>query len=80
MASNPGPLEIGVRVTRVSNARRLQNVDRQDAVALLSGRDSRRLCGGGHLLVAVEDDLRPERRVSGHLDRQISPLGVPDVK
>jgi hypothetical protein len=30
--------------------------------------------------VAVEDDLRPEWRVTGHLDRQMSPLGVPDMK
>jgi len=30
--------------------------------------------------VAVEDDLRPERRVPGHFDRHVSPLRVQDVE
>ena len=34
----------------------------------------------GHVLVAVEDDLRAERRMPRHLDRHMPPLGVDDVK
>ena len=34
----------------------------------------------GYVLVAVEDDVRPERRMAGHLDGQVPPLGIPDVK
>ena len=34
----------------------------------------------GDELVAVEDDLRGERRVPGHLDRDVSPLRIHDVE
>jgi hypothetical protein len=54
--------------------------DASEAIALLTEPDPGRSCGGRDVLVAVEDDLRPERRVPGHLDRQMSPLGVPDVE
>ncbi len=54
--------------------------DAGEAVALLDESDPARLCLCGDVLVAVEDDLRPERRMSGHLDRQMPPLRVHDVK
>jgi hypothetical protein len=31
-------------------------------------------------MVPIEDDLRRERRMPGHLDRQVAPLGVHDVE
>ena len=46
-------------------------LDEPDPVALRSDRD---------ILVAVEDDLRAERRMPGHLDRQVPPPGVHDVE
>ena len=50
------------------------------AVALLGEPDPRRPGRAGDVLVAVEDDLRGERRVPGHLDRHMTPLGVHDVE
>ena len=49
--------------------------DRGEAVADL-GECYPRRCGlPGHELVAVEDDLRAERRMPRHLDRHMPPLG-----
>jgi hypothetical protein len=50
------------------------------AVALLDEPDPGRPRGGGDVLVAVEDDLRPERRMPGHLDRHVAQLRVHDVE
>jgi hypothetical protein len=54
--------------------------DASEAVALLGESEPLGLGRGGDVLVAVEDDLRSERRMPGHLDRQMSPVGVHDVK
>ena len=54
--------------------------DRGEAVAFLSEPDPGRAAPGGNVLVPVEDDLRAERRVPGHLDRHMSPLRVHDVE
>jgi hypothetical protein len=54
--------------------------DRGEAVADLAEYYPRRLRLTGHELVAVEDDLRAERRMPRHLDRHMTPLRVDDVK
>ena len=51
-----------------------------EAVALFSIADPRLSGLGGDVLVAVEDDLRGERRMPGHLDRHMAPLRVHDVE
>ena len=50
------------------------------AVALLDKADPGHLGRDRHILVAVEDHLRAEGRVPGHLDHQVPPLGVHDVE
>jgi hypothetical protein len=50
------------------------------AVALLGEGDPGRLRGHCHILMAVQDHLGGERRMPGHLDRQVPPLGVHDVE
>ena len=50
------------------------------AVALLGEGDPGRLGRDRHVLMAVQDDLRGERRMAGHLDRQVPPPGVHDVE
>jgi hypothetical protein len=50
------------------------------AVALLGEADPGRLRGHCHILVAVQDDLRGERRMPGHLDHQVPPGRVHDVE
>ena len=57
-------------------ARRLG--DRGKAIAGLGECYPRRGGLPGHLLVAIEDDLRAERRMPAHLDRHMTPLGVDD--
>ena len=54
--------------------------DRSEAVAGLAECYPRRGSLPCHELVAVEDDLRAERRMPRHLDRDMAPLGVDDVK
>ena len=61
-----------------SQARRVG--DRGEAVADLAECYPRRCGLPGHVLVAVEDDLRAERRMPRHLDRDMPPLGIDDVK
>jgi hypothetical protein len=51
-----------------------------EAVAFLGETDSGHLCLGGDVLVAVEDDLRAERGMPGHLDREMPPFWIHDVK
>ena len=50
------------------------------AVALLGEGDPGRLGCDRHILMAVQDDLRGERRMAGHLDHQVPPPGVHDVE
>ena len=50
------------------------------AVALLGKADPGHLGGDGHILVPVQQHLGAERRVPGHLDRQVPPLPVHDVE
>src|SRR5215471_17111787 len=50
------------------------------AVALFGKPDPGCPCPRRDVLVAVEDDLRRERRVPGHLDRHMTPLGIDDVE
>jgi hypothetical protein len=54
--------------------------DRGEAVAVLGEGYSRLARLAGHVLVAVEHDLRAERRVPGHLDRHVPPVRVDDVE
>jgi hypothetical protein len=54
--------------------------DRGEAVADLGECYPRRGGLPGHVLVAVEDDLRAERRMPRHLDRHMTPLRVDDVE
>src|SRR5204863_8918372 len=54
--------------------------DASKAVALLGETDPGRLRLAGDILVPVEDDLRGERRVPGHLDGPVPPGRVPDVE
>ena len=61
-----------------SQARRVG--DRGEAVADLGECYPRRLGLAGHVLVAIEDDLRAERRVPRHLDRDVSPHRIHDVE
>ena len=49
-------------------------------VALLGEADALALRADRHILVPVQQDLRAERRMPGHLDRQVPPLGVHDVE
>jgi hypothetical protein len=51
---------------------------RGEAVADLGECYSRHHGLSGHVLVAVEDYLRPERRMSRHLDGDMPPLRVDD--
>src|ERR1019366_6854386 len=51
-----------------------------EAVAFLREADAAGLGLAGDVLVAVKDDLRPERRVTAHLDRQVCPGRVHDVE
>lgn len=55
-------------------------IDTSKAVALLCERDAVGLRLAGDVFVAIEDDLGTERRVSAHLDRQVSPGWVHDVE
>ena len=50
------------------------------AVPLLRETDPGRVRLARDVLMAVEDHLRAERRVPGHLDRQVPPLRVHDVE
>jgi hypothetical protein len=50
------------------------------AVALLPVFDAGALGLATDELVAVEDDLGGKGRVPGHLDRDVSPLGIPNVE
>src|SRR6185437_5912264 len=54
--------------------------DRGEAVADLAECYPRRAGLAGHVLMAVEDDLRAERRMPRHLDRHMTPLRVDEVK
>ncbi len=54
--------------------------DAGETVAVLGEVDPRLPRLAGHVLVAVEDDLRPKGRVPGHLDREMPPLLVQDVE
>ena len=54
--------------------------DPGEAVALLREVDAGRLCLAGDVLVAVEDHLRPERRMPAHLDRHVPEARVHDVE
>ena len=54
--------------------------DLSKAVPLLGESDALGLRGDRDVLVAVEDDLRPERRVPGHLDGQVPEGRVHDVE
>src|ERR1700757_2232351 len=54
--------------------------DRREAVADLAECYPRSLGLMGHVLVAVKDDLRPERRMPRHLDRDMPPGRIHDVK
>lgn len=66
------------RHLRSEPGRRVGNIG--ETVANLVKRYTR--CGRltGHVLVAVEHDLRSEQRTPRHLDRHVPPLGVDDVK
>ena len=54
--------------------------DPGETVPFLGEADVGGVCGAGHELVAVEDDLGPERRMPAHLDGQMSPGRVHDVE
>ena len=54
--------------------------DLSKTVPLLGETDALALRGDRDILVAIEDHLRAERRVSGHLDRQVPEGRVHDVK
>jgi hypothetical protein len=54
--------------------------DRGETVAFLGEGYPGHLRLAGDVLVAVEDDLRGERRMPGHLDRHVPPDRVRDVK
>jgi hypothetical protein len=51
-----------------------------EAVALLAKAEVTLAGLAGDVLVAVEDDLRAKRRVTGHLDGDVAPLWVEDVE
>ena len=50
------------------------------AVALLGESNSCLTCLAGDILVAVQHDLRGERRMAAYFDGDVSPLGVQNVK
>jgi len=52
----------------------------RETVALLLGRDPSPGRLRGDILMPIEDDLRPEGRMPGHLDREVAPGGVQDVE
>ena len=54
--------------------------DLRETVSLLPERHASRGGHGGHVLVAVADDLRPERRVTRHLDGDVPPHGIDDME
>src|SRR3954449_10336478 len=54
--------------------------DAGETVALLDVTDATRPGRGGDVLMPVEDDLRPERWMPGHLDGHMSPLRIQDVE
>jgi len=51
-----------------------------EAVAVLREADPGRPRRGGDVLVSIENDLCAERGMPRHLDRQIAPLRIHDVK
>jgi hypothetical protein len=59
-------------------ARRISNGG--EAVAVLAERYPRPTCLAGHVFVPVEEDLRAERRMPGHLDRHVAPFRVNQVE
>ncbi len=65
-------------VCDLSQASRIRGSSK--TVALLGEADALGLCGHRDVLVAVQDHLRGERRMPGHLDHQVPPLGVHDVE
>src|SRR5262249_45034996 len=54
--------------------------DLSKAVALLGEADALALRRDGHVFMAVEDHLRPERRMPGHLDHQVPERRIHDVE
>ena len=65
----------------VCNLRQLHGaVDLGETVVLFREAESLFRPLGGDVLVAVQDDLRPERWMPGQLDGQVAPLGVHDVE
>ncbi len=78
LAQAPYSPGLGQGVCDLSQA--LGLTDAGEAVALLREGYARRVCLAGHVLVAVEDDLRTERRVTAHLDRQMPKRRVDDVE
>ncbi len=65
-------------VCDLSQASRIRGSSK--TVALLGEADALALRADRHILVPVQQDLRAERRMPGHLDRQVPPLGVHDVE
>jgi len=78
LAQPPYRPGLGQGVCDLSQA--LGFIDPGEAVALLGEVDAGRLRGGRDVLGAVEDDLRPERRMPAHLDRHVPEGRVHDVE
>jgi len=77
LAQAPYRPGLGQGVCDLSQAFRV--TDSGEAVALLREVEPGRLGGAGEIFVAVEDDLRPERRMPAHLDRHVPEARVHDV-
>jgi hypothetical protein len=78
LAQAPYSRRLRQGICDLGQAPRIRNPSK--TVALLGKPDARRPGRGRDILVAVEDDLRRERRVPRHLDRHMTPGRVHDVK
>jgi hypothetical protein len=74
------PYRLGLRQGLCDRGQGGGRGDGGETVTLLGERDP---AGGGvrgDVLMAIEHDLRAERRVAGHLDREMPPLRIEDVE
>ena len=76
--SRPTASGRGQGVCELGQADRVREAGK--AVALLGVADPDALGLARDVLMAVEDDLRGERRMPGHLDRDVTPVGIHEVE
>ena len=74
------PYRLGLRQGLCDRGQVGRRGDRGETVALLGEYDPAGRSVRGDVLMPIEHDLGAERRMAGHLDREMPPLGVHDVE